>query len=141
MYQHVLVPIDCTDGSRHLAQSLIRFMAFPCRITLAATITPTPDRELQAKRQRHANDALRSVQQLLLEGGIWTRSCLVEGSDTAMALATEAKNTAERYDMIVLGTHQTRTEDFEAPCKGSFSDQLCARTHLPVLVLPEFLAP
>jgi hypothetical protein len=36
----------------------------------------------------------------------------------------------------VLGAHQTVPEDYDAPCKGSFADQLCRRTTLPVLVLP-----
>jgi nucleotide-binding universal stress UspA family protein len=139
MYRHLLVPIDCTDSSRHLVQRIARFATplIPCRITLAAAVTPTQDSELRGKRRRHANDALRSLHQQLLHEGIWSRTCVVEGDDHAAALAAEAANSTELYDLIVLGTYQTRQEDFDAPCKGSFADQLCARTRLPVLVLPD----
>ncbi len=141
MYQHILVPIDCTDASRNLVPLLAHFVAplIPCRVTLAVTLTPTPTQnsELHDKRRRHASDALHSVQQLLLQEGIWSGCCLVEGSDPAAALAAEARNPAELYDLIVLGTHQTRPEDLEAPCRGSFADQICACTSLPVLILPQ----
>src|SRR6476661_3131390 len=110
MYQHLLVPIDCTDDSRHLAQRVARFAAplIPCRVTLTAAVTPTEDGDLRNKRRRHANDALRSLQQLLVQEGIWSRSCVLEGADHAVTVAAEANNASERYDLIVLGTYQTR---------------------------------
>ncbi|MES2461521.1 MAG: universal stress protein [Armatimonadota bacterium] len=139
MYRHLLVPVDCTENSRHLAHRVARFAAplIPCKVTLAAAITPTEDSELRGKRTRHANDALRSLKQLLLQEGIWSHSRVVEGNDHAAALVREALNESELYDLIVLGTYQTLPEDYDAPCKGSFADQICRRTHLPVLVLPD----
>jgi nucleotide-binding universal stress UspA family protein len=138
MYRHVLVPIDCTDASRHFVQRLARFVAplVPCRVTLAAAVTPTQDGQLRDKRQRHAEDALRCLHQQLLQEGIWSRYCVVEGEDHAAAVAAEGTNPRELYNLIVLGTYQTRQEDFDAPCKGSFADQICARTNLPVMILP-----
>ena len=138
MYRHLLVPIDCTEDAQHLAHGIARFASplVPCRVTLAATITPTDNRELNSKRRRHACDALRTIGDQLLQEGIWSRSCILENKDAAKAIAAEATDTELGYDLIVMGTYQTRQEDMDAPCRGSFVDQVCAKTKLPVLVLP-----
>lgn len=140
MFSHLLVPIDCTDDTRRLAEHLTRFVIplVPSKLTLAAVVTPTDDPVLRGKRRRHAEAALLTLHTMLLNHGVWARTRVLENEDHAAAYAIEGARDEEKYDLLLLGTHQTRPEDLEAPCRGSFADQLCQRTHLPVLVLPSW---
>ncbi len=60
----------------------------------------------------------------------------MDEGDLAAAANQEAQRTDAVYDLILLGTHQTRQEDFDLPCAGSLADRICANTTVPVLILP-----
>ena len=140
MYRHLLAPIDCTDEARRAALQLVRhFASVPaCRVTLAATISPSPSPEIRHKKVRHARAALDGIGEILHGYGVYTTRRILEGADAAAALADEARSPGEVYDVIVLGAYQTRPdeEDEAPPCRGSLADRICRRTHVPVVVLP-----
>jgi nucleotide-binding universal stress UspA family protein len=142
MYSHVLAWIDCSQDARREAAFVARhFACIPtCRVTLVATISPsTTDAERQGKLN-HAQDALRGAAALMLWTGVVADRQIVEGKDPVAAVAKESCQTINPYDLIVVGTHQTRIEDIEAPCQGSLVDRLAQRVTLPVLVVPDGLA-
>lgn len=142
MYRQVLALIDCSEESRRLAAAITAHFGHTtlCRVTLAASIGPSPSPEIREKKVRHAQEALESVYDILLGSGMMARRRVVlESADPVsgvMAEVEKAKEGERDYDLIVLGTHQARTEEFEAPCRGSLADRIILRSPLPVLVLP-----
>jgi nucleotide-binding universal stress UspA family protein len=143
MYRHLLVPIDCSDDSRRLMVTLARFATphIPCKVTLVASVTPTDDEGLRKARLNHALTALHGLHDILHQYGVWSRTRVLESEDHIGAISEEATDTREQYDLLVLGTHQTRIEDWDAPCQSSFADRLSQRSHLPVMVLPSQFSP
>jgi nucleotide-binding universal stress UspA family protein len=139
MYRHALIPIDCTDDARQMTQALARFLGpIPaCRATLVATITPSPYPEIQQKKIAHAEEALRAMGKLLYGYGVFATQRVLEATDgePASAVAAEANTSDQLYDVILLGTYQTRPDEDE-PCTGSLADKICRRANVPVLVLP-----
>ena len=140
-YAHYFVPIDCTPDAQRHAPTLARFVAAqPCKVTLAAVITPTPDAETRRKRKAHAQEALNRIATTLYNVyGIYTYDRIVEGTDHATAFAEESRSPNARYDRIILGAYQTRPEereDLEAPCLGSLADRISQKSRLPVVILP-----
>jgi nucleotide-binding universal stress UspA family protein len=142
MYRHILTLIDCTDESRRLAQAVADYFALQtlCKVTVAACVSATPDgapAEVRTKKVEHAEEALQGAYDILLRSGIMARRRLVlEGDDFAASVAAAADNPDQGYDLIVLGTHHARVEEFEPPCRGSIADAVIRRAPVPVLVLP-----
>jgi nucleotide-binding universal stress UspA family protein len=138
MYRHILVPVDCTDDARREAHRLARYVGpmNATKVTVAATITPSPDPQIHQKKVAHANGALAAIADILHGYGIHARRRIVEGADAACALTAEEKDDLENYDLIVMGTHQTRSEIDDFPCRGSLADQIAQRTSLPIIILP-----
>lgn len=136
-YQNYLVPIDCSEDSQRNAIQIARHLGnTPCKVTLAAVMTPAAEDGERRKRMLHAWEALRRVADVLRDYGIYTHSRIVEGGDHAAALASEASAPERCYDGILLGAYQARPEDLETPCQASLVDRLCLRARVPVIVLP-----
>lgn len=137
MFNHVIVPVDCTAAGRRDAERIARFVAplDGAKVTLIASITPSIDPVFRAKKVSHSEQALSEIAAIMLAHGIRTRRRVLEGRDAASALAEEAHSIDDQYDLFVLGVHQTQSEIDESPCLGSLADQLAKRTHLPILIL------
>lgn len=138
MYRHILAPIDCTDEARREAEELAYYLGpmHATRVTLAATITPSPDPAIRAAKVRHAEGALATIASILGGHGIYTRRRVVEGADTARAVAAESQDRDERYDLIVLGRHHTCPEIDDAVYMGSAADNIAKNAKIPVIILP-----
>jgi nucleotide-binding universal stress UspA family protein len=138
MYRHILVPIDCSHEARQAMMQVIHYFANQhiVKITLAATVTPAPDSQIQAKRIAHAEEALDAAGKILGQYGVYTRRIVVQGDDPSAALADVSRDPRALYDMIVMGAYQARLEDFEMPCQGSLVDRLSQKVSIPVMVLP-----
>lgn len=140
MYRHVLYLIDCTPETRREATGVAKHLAgvTNCRMTLVAHVTPAPSAEFREKKAAHAEEALKAIKDQFRNCGCYTRTLVLEGEDIAPLLAEEAYAGRDRwnYDLIVLGTHQTRPEIDELPCRGSVADRVAQHTDLPVLILP-----
>jgi nucleotide-binding universal stress UspA family protein len=141
VYRHALIPIDCSEEAR---QAIVRMVGYlgsvpACRVTLVAAVTASPLEEIRQKKLDHAYEALRTVGKLLHGYGIYATQRVAEaeeGADPALGIVNEANRSDERYDVILMGTHQTRPDDEEQPCAGSLADKICRRVRIPVLVLP-----
>jgi nucleotide-binding universal stress UspA family protein len=141
MYRHALIPIDCSEEARQAAVRMVGHLGSvpACRVTLVAAVTASPLEEIREKKRDHAYEALRSIGKILHGYGIYATQRVAEaaeGGDAASGIIAEANRPDERYDVILLGTHQTRPDDEEEPCAGSLADKLCRRVNIPVLVLP-----
>jgi len=147
-YQHVLVPVDCSPNTPLMMEALARFIGSqPCRVTLAAAVSAAPTPEIREKRRQHAQEALDRARWILREYGIYPQLRIAEGSsdgcDPAETFARIADGTPmDRYDVVLLGTHQTQIEeyDYDLPCRGSFADRLCRQLRLPAVIIPAALA-
>jgi|GEM_PF-5580803 Universal stress protein UspA and related nucleotide-binding proteins len=139
MYRHILALIDCSDDARREALQIVRqFASEPTiRITIAASMTPAPSPEIRQKKVEHAQSALRTIGDLILREGIYTRRRLLEAEDVVDAVLAEVAKRSEGYDLIVLGAHQTQVEFDDQPCRGSLADRIAQRSPLPVMILPE----
>ena len=141
MYRHVLIPVDCSPESRRAASELARFLVplVPCRVTLIAATSPARSEDERRGKARHASEAVRAIRDIFAESGVYTTKRIAEGvedGDLAAAANQEAQRTDAVYDLILLGTHQTRQEEFDLPCAGSLADRICANATVPVLILP-----
>jgi nucleotide-binding universal stress UspA family protein len=139
MYSHVLTWIDCSNESRRTVASVARHFTpvTNCKVTLVAVISPSATAPERAKKLEHAREALRQTGELLHKKGVFSWKKVVEGKDPVVAVAEESRQSVNPYDLIIVGTHQTRIEDAEPPCLGSLADRLAQRVTLPVLVVPE----
>jgi len=104
------------------------------------TISPSTTGAERQGKLNHSQDALRGAAALMLWTGVVADRQIVEGKDAVAAIAKQSRQTVNPYDLIVVGTRQTRIEDIEAPCQGSLADRLAQRVTLPVLVVPDGLA-
>jgi len=140
MYRHILAPIDCSEDARRLVPDLARYISrMPsCQMTLVATVTPSPIPQINHVRQLHARETLHAMHNLFLNFGVYAFCRVAEGDDTVTATLETAHDEEELFDLIVLGSYQTRTEADDFPCEGSFADKICRKSHLPVYILPAF---
>lgn len=141
MYRHVLIPVDCSPDGRRAASDLAQFLAplVPCRATLLAATSPARSEEESREKARHAREAVRAIADIFAESGVYTTQRIAQGvdeGDLAVAANRESQRTAAVYDLILLGTHQTRQEEFDLPYMGSLADRICANVTIPVLILP-----
>jgi nucleotide-binding universal stress UspA family protein len=139
MYQHALVPVDCSEDARHAALDIVSYLDAMtyCQVTLVATISKSPDAEIRDKKVKHAQEALEGLHGFLHNNyGVFTRCRILETSDPAAAIAKAATQSETPCDVIVMSTYQTRTEFDDSPCQGSLVDRVSQRATIPVVVLP-----
>jgi hypothetical protein len=60
----------------------------------------------------------------------------VENGDLATAVTLESRRPGDAFDLILLGTHHTRQEDYDQPCIGSIADRIAGKVKQPILILP-----
>jgi nucleotide-binding universal stress UspA family protein len=138
MYHHILVPVDCSEEARRVAERLAGMVcANPvCQVTIVTTYTPAADPVIRERNLQHARVAAKEISDLLFDYGIVAWRRILGTKNPAQAIADETQRNLN-YDLIVLGTHQARTEMDEAPCQSALAAQISDRVNIPVMILPD----
>ena len=144
MYHHILVPVDCTEEAHRVAECLVPIVLknSVCRVTVVTTYSPATDPTIRDHNLQHARAAAKEITDVLFDYGIVAWRRILGTRNPAQAIAEESRRDL-CYDLIVLGTHQTRTERGEmveireTPCQSPLATQIAERVDIPVMILPD----